>query len=303
MPSNASQRSRSWCFTRNNYTDDHIMRLHELFGGGHVEFLVVGREVGDNGTPHLQGFVMFRTRRVFGVVQNMLPHGCHLEVARGTPQQNFDYCTKEDIDPIVFGTLPQPTPGKRTDIESFYEWCKVQVGPPSEKVVMDQFPSLYLRYRGNLLKMSSLLCARPPVPEVTLRDWQEDLQEVLVEYEPDDRKVLFYVDEAGNSGKSWMARYLYRKMDGVQILKVGKRDDLAHAIDESNRIFIFDIPRGGMEYLQYGILEMLKDQMVFSPKYNSRAKLFNHPVHVIVFCNEYPDLNAMTGDRFVIHQL
>lgn len=38
----------------------------------------------------------------------------HLETMRGTPEDSLSYCTKEDSNAFVFGTLP--TPGKRTDI-------------------------------------------------------------------------------------------------------------------------------------------------------------------------------------------
>lgn len=88
--------------------------------------------------------------------------------------------------------------------------------------------------------------------------------------------------------------------DDVQFLSVGKRDDLAHAIEIQTRIFLLDIPRGQMEYLQYSVLEMLKNCLVFSPKYQSSMKRLLKCPHVIVFCNEYPDMDAMTRDRYYI---
>ena len=78
---------------------------------------------------------------------------------------------------------------------------------------------------------------------------------------------------------------------------------MAYVIDISKSIFLFDIPRGSMEYLQYSILEQLKDQMIFSPKYESVSKVIPHKVHVVVFCNEEPDRNAMTEDRYKITYL
>lgn len=84
------------------------------------------------------------------------------------------------------------------------------------------------------------------------------------------------------------------------MLSIGKNADLAHAIDESKRVFVFDIPRGSMEYLQYGILEQLKNRMVFSAKYNSTTKILHQKPHVIVFCNEDPDMDKMTNDRYNI---
>lgn len=40
--------------------------------------------------------------------------------------------------------------------------------------------------------------------------------------------------------------------------------------------------------------------MIFSPKYQSSVKIIAHKVHVVVFCNESPDYDKMTGDRYNI---
>jgi len=98
-----------------------------------------------------------------------------------------------------------------------------------------------------------------------------------------------------------LTQYWYsERPDDVQMLRVGKRDDFAYAIDPTKKLFVFDIPRGGMEYLQYTILEQLKDRVIFSPKYNSRTKIIRHKVHVVVFCNEDPDRNKMSRDCYYI---
>ena len=56
-----------------------------------------------------------------------------------------------------------------------------------------------------------------------------------------------------------------------------------------------------MEFLRYEILEMLKDRMVFSPKYASRMKFLHRVPHVVVFSNEYPAMDKMSDDRYDIH--
>lgn len=88
--------------------------------------------------------------------------------------------------------------------------------------------------------------------------------------------------------------------DKTQVLSIGKRDDIAHVIDVSKSVFFFNVPRGGMEFFQYTILEQLKDRMVFSPKYNSKMKFLHKTPHVLVFCNEEPDLTKMSEDRYHI---
>jgi len=146
--------------------------------------------------------------------------------------------------------------------------------------------------------MARLLCPVRPLVEGDLLEWQSALEQQLLA-PPNDRQVHFLVDPEGGAGKSWFASYwLSKHAEDTQLLSVGKRDDLAHAVDSSKRFFFFDIPRGGMEYFQYSILEQLKNRVVFSPKYESTTKLLVHVPHVVVFCNEEPDTTKLTADRF-----
>lgn len=41
--------SKYWCFTINNWTPDDVPEFKNM------EYLVFGREKGEDGTPHLQG--------------------------------------------------------------------------------------------------------------------------------------------------------------------------------------------------------------------------------------------------------
>jgi hypothetical protein len=61
---------------------------------------------------------------------------------------------------------------------------------------------------------------------------------------------------------------------------------------------LFDIPRLGMEFFQYNVIEQIKDRIVFSAKYQSMAKVLDHDAHVVVFCNEMPKDDALTADRY-----
>jgi len=58
------------------------------------KYWIIGREVGESGTPHLQGYVSLRKRRTFVYVRDKLSNRCHLESSRGTARQNREYCIK-----------------------------------------------------------------------------------------------------------------------------------------------------------------------------------------------------------------
>lgn len=295
MPSHAAKR---WCFTINNYTAAEQQAI--LDSADRFVYLVIGRERGDSGTPHLQGFLILQTKLRLANVK-ALPgfQRAHLENSRGTPKQASDYC-KKDGDFDEFGDLPESNQGKRTDFESLKEWIKNQPGPISNAALAEEFPSLYGRYKAACLDFVELFGAKAKLVSGNLRGWQAELDERIRTREPDDRKIMFVVDEDGRKGKSWLTRYWFSTRDDLQRLSVGKRDDLAFAIDPSKKLFVFDIPRGQMEFLQYSILEQIKDQMIFSPKYESQCKIIPHKSHVVVFCNEEPDRTKMTSDRYKI---
>lgn len=80
-------RSRNFCFTRNNYVDTSVEDTIDC------KYIIYGQEVGESGTPHLQGFITFSNARSLKAVQRLLK-GCHVEPAR-TVHQAIEYCKKD----------------------------------------------------------------------------------------------------------------------------------------------------------------------------------------------------------------
>lgn len=86
-------RATAWVFTINNYSEDEYQKV--LGALSECTYSIVGREVGSGGTPHLQGFCIFPRRHSLSVLKHKLGDRAHLEVARGTAQQNRRYCSKD----------------------------------------------------------------------------------------------------------------------------------------------------------------------------------------------------------------
>jgi len=89
--------SKGWCFTLNNYTESEHNKIIEQLVLRNDELLyVVGEEVGESGTPHLQGFfTMIDESRVRPTYLKLNNKRIHWESMKGTIKQNYIYCTKD----------------------------------------------------------------------------------------------------------------------------------------------------------------------------------------------------------------
>lgn len=100
----SQRKAKRFCFTLNNYAEEEYRSICDTLEVSGC-YGIVGREVGESGTPHLQGFIIFRDWHVFCDAKNRLNPRCHVEVAKGTPRQNRAYCSKGG-DYREFGECP-----------------------------------------------------------------------------------------------------------------------------------------------------------------------------------------------------
>ena len=88
-------RKRLFNFTLNNYTDIDINLLKTIKLDPAKDCWVVAKEVGENGTPHLQGAFYFKNARSFESIKKKLPKA-HIIESRGHPPDVLGYCCKGD---------------------------------------------------------------------------------------------------------------------------------------------------------------------------------------------------------------
>lgn len=301
MPTNVtSLQSTRWCFTLNNYTDAEHAAVSDLLSGDSVKYAVVGRE-GTDRTPHLQGFIVFKSNKRFNAVRSLLPRA-HIEPTRAKSVVAAEYCKKE-LDFDEYGSIGHQ--GERTDLKELIAWgdqfCVEHGYPATEGDVAQAYPEAVVKFP----RLVHLFELRAPTPilrpaDSDLHSWQSAVLDEVME-EADDRKIKFFVDYEGGKGKTFLQQMMVsHRPDQVQCLGVCKRDDMAHMVDVRKSVFCINVPRGTMSHLQYPILEMLKDRMICSPKYNSTMKILRQVPHVLVFCNEDPDMDKMSMDRYDI---
>jgi len=113
-----------WCFTLNNYSEEDYEVVRALFHNkaNRISYIVVGKELGENKTPHLQGFVAFSVRKQFATVKKLISERAHVEPMRSTPSKAAEYC-KKDGDFFEKGLLPDEVKkqGARTDLSAIKE--------------------------------------------------------------------------------------------------------------------------------------------------------------------------------------
>lgn len=83
----------NWCFTLNNYTEEEYNHVSQVCEA-QARYWIIGKEVADSGTPHLQGFAALRRRSNLKYVRNLFGSRLHFEAARGTARENRAYCSK-----------------------------------------------------------------------------------------------------------------------------------------------------------------------------------------------------------------
>lgn len=261
QPKNAGSKSRGWCFTLNNWTQDEYDKILAQFTQKSGEY-IVGKEIAPGtGTPHLQGAVYFKNAVHFSAVRTAIPRA-HIEPMRGTKKQNMKYC------------------GKSGDY----------VTNMAEKVDM------ITQLRNE---------AKKEYEGIVWRPWQQEILDLL-KTKPDSRTINWYWEPKGNSGKSFLCKYIDLMEDAI--IAQGKTADILNQLLEHVKagrrpnIVIVDIPREKLDYTIYSTLEMLKNGHIYSGKYEGGKLIFPYP-HVIVFANDEPHRERLSEDRWRIVQI
>lgn len=257
-PSPIRIRNRKWCITLNNYTSEEYDAMTQYFSSKKYKY-IIGKEMGENKTPHLQIYVEHTSDIYFDTIKKLFPR-VHMEKARGNRDQNVDYCSKEGN--FVCNGLEK----------------KMSMKEKAKLLVLKRYEN------------------------IVWKDWQQNLID-LINKEPDDRTINWIHEEKGNIGKSFLCKYIVCKYDAI--IADGKKDNIFNQVnihmdnDKLPTIIILDIPRHNVEYINYGVLEQLKNGMIYSGKYEGGVCIFPPP-HVLVFCNVAPDTSHMSEDRWNI---
>lgn len=84
---------KCWCFTLNNYSEDEFSAFRDVCER-ECSYAVIGKEVGENGTPHLQGYFRCKSKYRLSQIKDKFSRRAHFAVARGDAKSNREYCSK-----------------------------------------------------------------------------------------------------------------------------------------------------------------------------------------------------------------
>lgn len=84
-------RAKRFTFTLNNYTEDDVEAIMRM----PCQYMIIGREVGAGGVPHLQGYLTLPNARSIDVVRTQQLARCHVEAAVMESAMCIRYCMKQ----------------------------------------------------------------------------------------------------------------------------------------------------------------------------------------------------------------
>lgn len=203
-------RFRHFVFTLNNYTDAEVDHLCDV--DPRVKYIVIGREVGDGGTPHLQGYVELKSQQRLTAVKDMVGQRTHIEARRGSSKQAAGYCKKgtdssQDYTEFFPRTEANPgtwdyvlesgeisEPGKRTDLTPVVELLGQG---ESILTVAREHPEIFVRYNKGLRDLRSLflsprnLTVNPQVVVLWGETGTGKSRDAILRYWPDEDHYVF----------------------------------------------------------------------------------------------------------------
>lgn len=297
-------RTRRFCFTLNNPVIgfDYYKKLDQSA----ITRFIFGYEIGEQQTPHLQGYVEYKYPQRLTEVNKVLT--CHWEVAKGDSFANYTYCSKSGQVQLKGDWSKEKQGKKRKSPDSAKEVIQALLDPKKREDMKCTSNYLYRKKAYDervqeIQYLQALHSQHEIYKDSKLFQWQVDVLDQL--FSQNNRKILWVYDEEGGCGKSYLARVLafkygYDLFDGVTSC-----NHVAYLISESPRGFVFDVTRADSSHFSYNTLESVKNGFVMSGKYAGIKRIFK-PVPVIVFANFAPDTSSsstLSADRWQVHHV
>jgi len=316
--------------TLNNYTDEEVQHLRNVDTmNGRIKYLTYIKEIGENGTPHLQIYAQANEKLSIKAWHDELGPRIANIVPTIDQDKAIKYCqgfkwnpaTKEyeqksgsDLD-SVFEKGVMPKQGRRTDISAAVE--AVQQHGLNKLMLSNNEHLSTIAGHYQFFKDTDQKYTQEQQRQLAYEDhaeymrtrerqpWENILDQIVIQHKqkPDHRTIYWFHDQIGESGKTVNAKELVFNHNAFYTTG-GKANDIYHAYNLEPIVILNICASQNQECLDhlYKILEEFKDGIFTSGKYGSTTKIFKSPL-VIVFSNNMPDETKMKKNRLVIHDI
>lgn len=143
-----SKRQRRWTLTLNNPTDAEYASVNKL-ETRYVKYAIFAQEVGEKGTPHIQGFIHFKNAKTLTATKKFLGSDrWHLIASNGTDYENREYCTKADEDAVEFGEIPL----EHGPIDAWEDILQMVEGGFNNRQIVRKYPGIAIRCQAAIEK-------------------------------------------------------------------------------------------------------------------------------------------------------
>nr|ACC78690.1 replication protein [Gossypium darwinii symptomless alphasatellite] len=280
-----------WCFTI-FFTSASPPDLVPLFENTSVSYACWQEEESPTTRRrHLQGYLQLKTKKSLSAVKSLFGNlNPHLEKQRARrTDEARDYCMKEETrvsGPFEFGDYCPSGSHKRRQRESVIR---------SPVRMAEENPSVFRRVKAKIAEEEFQKTAHE-IQISNLKSWQSRLQTLL---ETGPQMTALSSGYYGPDGwwKSTFARDLYRS-GTCFYTRGGSADNVSYQyIGQLGNNIVFDIPRDKKDYLQYSLIEMFKDRLIVSNKYEPLMAPLINCIHVVVMSNFLPDFEKISQDR------
>lgn len=264
--------------TLHGHNLDDLAKLKEFFDSEVVVAAAISKEFGKTKTsPHWQVYYELseRTGSARSDMIEILGHdGFHLEKAKGTKESNVAYVFASDGSHKIYemGIVMY-----RKNVNTPWGWDP-SIGEYWENFKPRPFQSEIL--------------------EIIKKDWKEE-----------KRKIYWFYDHGGNTGKTAMAEYLH--IYHGAIVTGGTAEDMKHAVSRwqetahyNPKVIIADVSRGdGFNRSSAKGIEAIKNGLFFDGKYESAMVHSRVKPHVLIFANFEPDRELLSKDRWQVYKI
>lgn len=160
MPS-PNNKIRNWVFTLNNpegvhdeATRDAWLEARFACEKPEVKYIIANLERGEEGTLHLQGYVIFKSSQRLSACKKFIPRA-HWEVRRGIHQQAKEYCQKAETAVCPYNELGTEPVGRghRSDLASVGDLVKAGA---TDLAIFEEHPGAYMRYFKGIAQARTL---------------------------------------------------------------------------------------------------------------------------------------------------